>query len=308
MTSALPPGFKQLPIAVWSSVAVIATPLCVSILNGKPYFMLAYDPFISKWSQYWRFLIIQLQFQNQSEIALACVLIMMKLKGLERVLGSLKIFKVIILLYIYNLIAIFLISFTFYKVFEWDLFIPSGPFGILFGFYFAYNKFIPNIYVARLDFSNFANFRPFGETMCVDINDKFLGYLGFLLLLIDEGISSFILCSIGYFIGYLYFHELLPFTDSSLNFIDPLYHKLTKEQTSIPIVNNSNVTNNGSSLSTGARDANTNTNARSNPNQPLTGDVDEEYEEDDDYDREGGSREDTPARTLGQQVFDTFNR
>lgn len=290
----LPKGFKFLPVTAGLSICLVGVPIFISIIDWKPYFMFAWDPFIVQWNQFWRIPILQLQFQNQSEVTLGVVITILKLKGLERVFGSLKFFKIIILLYIYNLLLLTLVSFTLYQTIGWNLFLPAGPFGIIYGFYFPYIKYIPDTYLAEFDFSSVAKFKPLGETLSISITDKFGSHLLYLLLFFSEGIPSMVVCLIGYFIGYLYFHDLVPVSDSSLKFLDPLYYKLTHEK-KYEIGNTRREDN--------ALPSSFNNEANNTESQAVDLAADD--------DANGMSREDspdTPPRSFGQQMLDTFRR
>lgn len=288
----LPKGFKFLHVTAGLTICIIAIPLAVSIFDWKPYFLFAWDPFITKWNQFWRLFIIQLQFQNQSEVTIGVVITILKLKGLERVFGSLKLFKIIILLLFYNFIIISTVSFTLFKTIGWNLFIPSGPFGVFFGLYYPYIKYIPDVYLAEFDIGNIASIKPLGEDISVSITDKFSAHFFYLLLFFSEGIPSMIVCSIGYFIGYLYFHDLIPLSDSSLDYLDPIYYKLTHEKEYEARSNSDDITENTSS---------------SNNTNDIPGNESQAIDLVDD-DTNVPSREDTPVRTFGQQMLDTFRR
>lgn len=253
MAVALPKGFKYLKITEWWTILLIVVPLGVSILDWKSYFMFAWDPFITVWKQFWRIPLLQMQFQNQSEVAASVILVIMKLKGLERTFGGLKLLKIIILLHVYNLVLITVVSFTFYHLLGWNLFIPSGPFGILFGLFYPYLKYTPITYTAEFDFSSLANFKPLGETICITVTDMFSCQVIYLLLFLSEGIPSMLVCAAGYFIGYLYFNNLVPFTDESLGLVDRYYYKLTKERDINEIRRRSNrMQNNASNVAVAA--------------------------------------------------------
>jgi hypothetical protein len=297
MSSTLPKGFKLLPVTTWCVIGLITIPLVVSVLNCKPYFMFAWDPFITKWNQYWRLLILQLQFQNQSAVAISVVLLALKLKGIERVFGSLKLFKDLILLFIYNLFILTIVSFLMFNTIGWDMFIPAGPFGVIFSLYYPFNKYIPEVYVAEFDFSTLADFQPFGERMSLSITDKFSGQLLYLLLMFNEGFPSLVISVLGYFVGYLYFNDLVPFSETSLKFLDPLYYKLTHEKSHVNARNDElpgNERIHGHSL--GDMSELTTEEGASNP-------LDLADEEDDDR---AGSREDTPVRTFGERITRVF--
>lgn len=286
----LPKGFKHLPVTAGLTSSLIVVPLAISILDWKPYFMFAWDPFITKWNQFWRLIILQFQFQNQSEVTLAVVITILKLKGLERVFGSLKLFKIILLLLFYNFIAITILSFGLYKTIGWDLFIPSGPFGMIFGLYYPYMKYTPDVYLAEFDLNSIGNYRSLDEDIKVSITDKFSTHIFYLLLFFNEGIPSMIVSLLGYFIGYLYFNNLVPLIDTSMGYIDPLFYKLTHEKeyetTTGRISDNLSSSNHTNDIPT-------------NESQAL-----------DLADDDGNitSRDDTPVRTFGQQMLDTFRR
>lgn len=270
MSVSLPSGFRHLKVSACLVTTIIAIPVIVSLLDWKQYFLFAWNPFIYEWHQFWRIILVQLQFQNESEVVVASILIITKFKSIERVFGSLKLAKTLFLLYIYNTFAITLIYSLLYLLLGWNVFLPSGPFGIIFGLLHIYNNTTPTLYHFELLFNNVVNMRPFGEVVKITLSDKFTTYLLVTILFFNEGlISSTLPSSIGYFIGYLYWNELLPINDASLSFMDSYFSKSIIES------------NNTDSLSEGADDQD---------NQP-----DEQ-------------RNDTPPRTLGQQLFDTFRR
>ncbi|GAV30024.1 hypothetical protein PMKS-003530 [Pichia membranifaciens] len=110
------------------------------------------------------------------------------------------------------------------------------------------------------------------------------------MLFFSEGVPSMILCTIGYFIGYLYFHDLVPITDSALGYLDPLYYKLTNQKEYESSV------------------ASTNFNSVQNTSTNDTAENESQAIDLADEDANGTSREDTPVRTFGQQMLDSFRR
>lgn len=288
MSVLIPDGFKFLPITSGLTVFLLAFPLIISVIDWKPYFIYAWNPFITEWNQYWRLIILQFQFQNQSEVTLAVVITVLKLKGLERYFGSLKFLKIVILLYVYNLLLLTIVSFSLYKLMGWDLFIPAGPFGIIFALYYPYKKYTPDTYTANFDFSNLASFKPLGETITLSVSDKFGCQILYFMLFFNEGISSIIPCLIGYLSGYLYFNQLVPFTDNSMRYIDPLYYMLVQE-TKYEAPSHDNFTTRNINIENLAE------------NGSQTVDLAED-------DANATSRDDTPVRTFGQQILDTFRR
>lgn len=287
MSVSLPKGFKYMPVTAWCSIAIMCIPLLISILDLKPYFMFAWDPFITKWNQYWRLIILQLQFQNQSEVAIASVLFILKLKALERLFGSLKMIKIVLLFYLYNLLMLIIISFSFYQFLGWDLFLPSGPFGILFGLYYPYNRFVPETYVSEFDFSDLASFNPLSEVVSLKITDKFTTHILYICLFFNEGITSTVPSLIGYFTGYLYFNDLVPFKDTSMGFLDSIYYKFTNNLREQYTVTRDNIENPGNNFNDIP------------DSQSHTVDL---------ADEEINNREDTPTPTFGERLLERFRR
>lgn len=275
MSAQLPQGFRYLTISEYITIALISVSFVVSVLDMKSYFLFAWDPFISRWNQYWRLLILQLQFQNQLEVALSSILVMMHLKGLERVFGSLRMSKIIMLLWMYNLVIITLISIATHHI-GFNLFIPSGPFGILFALYYPYNKFTPITYLIEFDFRSSISYKPLGENIIVHISDRLPAQLMYCLLMLNEGMCSIVVSIIGYFIGYLYFNGLIPIGDESLGFVDRIFYHF--KRTAAPHITLLAATNNNENV------------------------------EDDEEDDNLANRDETPVppRTIGQQMMDTF--
>lgn len=218
MSTFLPNGFRNLPVSAAASVSLFTIPVFVSVLGMKPLFFLAMDPFITEWKQWWRFLLVQLQFQNQSEVLLSTALASIKLKNIERIYGSDRLLKQIVLLFLYNLCAILAIAFFGYRIFNYNIFFPAGPFGVLFGLLYAYHMNTPVNYQVQLNFNSVFNIQPFGRDVTLGLNDKFDIYILSILLMFNEGVPTLIVTSLGYIIGCLYYNNLLPITDSSIKF------------------------------------------------------------------------------------------
>ncbi|KAG7876496.1 hypothetical protein KL938_004564 [Ogataea parapolymorpha] len=221
MSSSLPTGFVHLPISSALTSLFIAVPLAVSIFEWKPLFVLSYDPFISKWHQYWRFALFQMQFQNESQVILCVTLTVLSLKNLERVFGSLKFLRTVLFLYIYNIAAVAVLTWTLYTFIGINLFVPAGPFGILFGLLYAHWKFTPVLYKFELNFGGLIKLRESNEDFKLVFTNDFLTSLVALQLLLSEGlINSVIPSFVGYFIGSLFFNGLLPGLNSRLKVVE----------------------------------------------------------------------------------------
>ncbi|KAH3660541.1 hypothetical protein OGAPHI_007127 [Ogataea philodendri] len=273
MSSTLPTGFLHLPISSVLTTWIIIVPLVVSILEWKPMFILSYDPFVSKWAQYWRFVLFQLQFQNESQVMLCVTLIVFSFKNLERVFGSIKYLRIVCLLFLYNMVAITLLTWSAYTLLGINIFVPAGPFGMVFGLLYAHWKYTPILYKFELNFGGLIKIRSSNEDFKLVFTNDFLTSLLAFQLLISEGlISSVIVSVVGYFIGSLLFNGLLPGLNARISLMELVYNKITAKK----------------SRTTTTRERTT---------------VDEDEQAD-----QSDEREDTPARTLSAQILDTFRR
>lgn len=285
MVTTVPKGFRHMQVSAYFAVFIVVVPLLISICDLKGLFVFAWSPFISEWSQYWRLVGLQAQFQNQSEVSLGVVFVAFKLKALERYYGSVKYFKILVMLSTYNFICITILGFILHTL-GINLFIPSGPFGIIFGLVYPYWTYVPTTYISQFDFSGLSSFKPLSEPIFIQLTDNFGFNILLLCLLLNEGISSVFPSIIGYFIGYLYFNNLVPFTDVSLDFMDNYIYSLIKEQniSSNPLSSVNNGNNNG--------------NDNDNDNDALEIETDNITRD--------NSPDDTPVRPFGRQLLDTF--
>ncbi len=309
MSPILLKGYKHLPVSAVVTVAMIAFSLAGSILNIRSYFLLAFSPFISKWHQWWRFLLFQLQFQNESQLVLGVVLFTFAFKNLERIFGSLKFTQVLLLLYFYNAVFLASILAVLYMFLGINIYIPSGPYGILFGLMYPFKKYTPTVYQVELNFGalNRASALPdnaaYVEGESADglnssSNDNFHLFFGnntiamalATILFFSEGIvSSPIACLVGYLVGALLFNDFLPFRDSKFAFLHNFYHKCKQK---IPFLQRRYIALGSSTDETNSRSA-----SPENVDQ-FNNELHETHENDGD----------TPARSLGTQLLDTFRR
>lgn len=286
-SSVIPKGYKHLPVSAAVTVAMIVIPLAGSIFDAKPYFLLAYEPFLNEWRQYWRLLIFQTQFQNESQMALGVVLFTWNYKALERVFGSYKFCKLLLLLYFYNILFITLVIFCAYSFAGVNLYIPSGPFGILFGLLYPYYEYVPSIYNFEL---NFGGLGKGTDKYKLTFSRNFASNIIALQFLFSEGlVSSPVACLIGYFVSMLLFNDLLPFLDTDLPLLRRLWsHYFKKEHE--------------------RRQPTVDDEVRNRMAEQETGRAANPADRSDDDDTEVPEDQDAPPRSLGTQLLDTFRR
>ncbi|ODV85336.1 hypothetical protein CANARDRAFT_7983 [[Candida] arabinofermentans NRRL YB-2248] len=295
MSSILPKGFSHLPISSAITTLLIVVPLVISVLDLKHLFILSYDPFIYTWRQYWRIFIFQLQFQNESQVIVSVMLLVMTLKNLERVFGSLKFLKIVTVLFFYNMIATFSLMWFSYNILSINLFMPAGPLGVLFGLIYASTKYTPILYKFELNFGGLIKLKQGSEDFKIILTNEFITILLALQLFLSEGlINSTIPSMMGYFIGCLVFNDLLPCLGLKLSLIECLYNQLTKRKRQRDLdsdiqnmVNNDSLVQEDNQQSEGAQLAD---------------------DDDPDDNLEQDAVDDTPVRPLTTQFLDTFRR
>lgn len=230
-------GFTNTPVT--KSLCVLSTilALLVLIMQWKPYIVLAIDPFIVEYGQYWRMLTFQLAVRNESDYMLVIILFF-HFKTLERLFGSKKYLSVIALFALYNAILTFLVLCVgqlliigAYSVFNWMVWRKalhvvyfdtifntacSGPMGIVSLLYMCYGKFIPTSYYFKIFLR-----KPTGEenedegnpsdsdSTALTLSDSFQIHALFALLVFNNGFASFLPCVVGSIIGKLYTQDLL---------------------------------------------------------------------------------------------------
>lgn len=304
-----------MPVSAFITVAMIAFSLAGSILNIRSYFLLAFSPFIARWHQWWRLFLFQLQFQNESQLVLGVVLFTFAFKNLERIFGSLKFTRILVSLYIYNALFLTVVLAVLYIFLGINVYIPSGPYGVLFGLMYPFKKYTPTVYQVELNFGALhspslppdgpenevdesSNGQEQGQGQAPAQNDNYHLLFGnntivmllATMLFFSEGIiSSPIACMVGYLVSALLFNDFLPFRDSKFAFLHNFYHKCKQR---IPFFRRNYI-----ALGSGTDEVNSRSASPENVDQ-FTNETRETHENDGD----------TPARSLGTQLLDTFRR
>lgn len=232
-------GFTNTPVT--KSLCVLSTLLALAVLifQWKPYVVLAVDPFIVEYSQYWRVATFQLAVRNESDYMLVMVLLF-HFKTLERFFGSKKYLSVIALFALYNSIVTFLVLcigqlllIGMYSVINWIVWrnalrviyfdtifnsVCSGPIGIVALLYMCYRHFIPTSYYFKIllrkptaneEQDAAENDGSTDDSTSIILSDSFLIHALFAILVINNGIESIWPCIVGLIIGKLYTQDLL---------------------------------------------------------------------------------------------------
>lgn len=231
-------GFTNTPVS--KSLCILSTLLALFILivQWKPYVVLAIDPFIVEYSQYWRVATFQLAVRNESDYLLVMVLLF-HFKTLERFFGSKKYLSVIALFALYNAVLTFLVLCVgqlliigIYSVFKWIIWrkalevvyfdtifnsVCSGPMGIVSLLYVCYGAFIPTSYYFKIILRKPVSTGDEEEETIVSDNnstlitlsDSFQIHALFAILVVNNGFGSLLPCIVGLVIGKLYTQDLL---------------------------------------------------------------------------------------------------
>lgn len=101
-------GFTNTPVTRSLCIVSIVATLAVLILSLKPYVVLAIDPYITQYAQYWRVATFQLAVVNESDFLL-CTVLWFQYKTLERFFGPRKYLSLVAMLFLYNAAATFVL-------------------------------------------------------------------------------------------------------------------------------------------------------------------------------------------------------
>ncbi|GME68961.1 unnamed protein product [[Candida] boidinii] len=348
MSGGIPKGFQLLPVCGLLTCLTVGIPLAVSVLDLKYIFVFGFDPFITQWGQYWRFLIFQLSYQSESQVIVSVTLFHMALKNLERIFGSKKFASIVILSFLYNIIFTAGISVFLYSILGINTVVSSGPLGLIYSLLYLYWKKTPTMYRFELHFSGLKNFfglkniiklpsDPTRESLIerqqqqqeepqhpndsdneikITITDGIFVKILALQLFFSEGyVHSQIPCLIGYFIGVLMAYEILPVKDSKIYILEKLlsliFRKQKRRRTLEQDLASLQETTGDVSIHQLSRASTINNvnGGQSNANQE--GDEIEDEDEDDDDELTTPEADDnaaTPVRPLGTQILDTFRR
>lgn len=224
-------GFTNTPVT--KSICIISTLLAIGLLTLqlKHYVRFAIDPLLVEYYQYWRILTFQLSVINESDYLL-CTVLWFHFKTLERFFGPRKYLSLIALMVLYNGAITFLFlslsqllqncllsflrvlilhePFRFYYTDTIFNSITPGPLGVVSSLYICFATYVPVSYHFTIVFRKPGSTQATNKLASLTLNDHFQIQLIYLLLLLNNGISSLLPCLVGLLIGKLYTADLLP--------------------------------------------------------------------------------------------------
>ncbi|EGV61789.1 hypothetical protein CANTEDRAFT_124940 [Yamadazyma tenuis ATCC 10573] len=319
-------GFINTPVSRLACIVLTVSALLVSIFQIKHLFKLTIDPFLTEYHQYWRLILFQISFVNESDYLLA-VILAFQFKVLERFYGSKKYMSLVVVFALYNGVLTFLImslgqllinfgsflanivlkrqNYAFHTTFLNT--ISPGPFGIISSLYICFGHYIPVSYQFKIVLSK-------GETEAsIDaddsrsliLTDHFQIHIIYTLFLLNNGVQSFIPGLTGLFIGKLYVENLLPGSKTWLLPTSIFKLVISPQKTSYNLYQNLRSRVSGYSSLQGGESSEPFT-ENDNDNEFNDNDDREEVVEDERNNNYNEIRAETPVRPLARQFLDTF--
>lgn len=255
-------GFTNTPVT--KSICVVSTVLALLllVLLWKQYAALAVDPYILRYSQYWRVATFQLGLVNELDYLL-CVLLWFHFKVLERFFGSRKYLLLVAVLALYNAAVTFVVLAALqllvcvlraalaaaatgsalsvaYTPTVFNLVAP-GPFGLVSLLYVCYGAYVPVTYHFRILLRKPADDAAPADTVLLPLTNHFHIHILYTLFMLNNGWRSVLPCLVGLALGRLYTRDLLAGTKNSALplavyafFVSPLVRKLSLRHAPTP--------------------------------------------------------------------------
>lgn len=301
----------------------------LSILQLKHYVRIAIDPFLLEYLQYWRVATYQLSVVNESDYLL-CTLLWFNYKTLERFYGLRRYLSLVTVFALYNCLACvivmsvgqLLLNMASYFVFTvllgrnqplnyHDTFfneVTPGPYGILSSLYICYGMYVPVSYHFKIALSAPTEDVNANAGRELTLTNHFPIHVLYTLLLLNNGVSSFVPCVIGLLIGKLHGLDLLP---GSKSWLLPSW-------TFRMITNPQKFANSAAALASRRSRAGYSSVSQDDPdvaehgtfsdgeNSPEAQNDEREEVVDEIRDNRNEIRAETPLRPLGSQLLDTF--
>ncbi|KAK9322730.1 hypothetical protein V1517DRAFT_124898 [Lipomyces orientalis] len=222
MFAATPPGFKNAPISKLFITITVSASIVSSIVGIKHYFFLQLVPHIWGWGQWWRLIVWEFVYLNESEVLFASLLVY-NLRVIERMLGSRKYASMLILSYGFTfLLAPFLLILLKVVPSYTANYLPPGPTPIIFTALALYHDMIPSVYKFRISSSpppaesddtqsSSSSSAPSTSTPhAITLSDKIFVYILSAQLALAQMPASLICAFTGWLVGVLWTREVLP--------------------------------------------------------------------------------------------------
>ncbi|KAK9233933.1 hypothetical protein V1525DRAFT_367739 [Lipomyces kononenkoae] len=217
MFAATPPGFKNAPISKLFITITVSASIISSIAGIKHYFFLQLVPHIWGWGQWWRLIVWEFVYLNESEVLFASLL-MYNLRVIERMLGSRKYASMLILSYAFTFLLApgILILLKIVPSYPAN-YLPPGPTPIVFAALALYHDMIPSVYKFRIssappsaDESTDSSSSSATTPHTITLSDKIFVYILSVQVAIAQMPGSLICAFTGWFVGVLWTREVLP--------------------------------------------------------------------------------------------------
>lgn len=322
-------GFTNTPATRALIITSTLVALGLSILQLKHYVRIAIDPFLLEYLQYWRVATYQLSVVSESDYLL-CTLLWFHYKNLERFYGLRRYLSLVVIFALYNCLVCVLVmsvgqlllNMASYFVFSvllgrnqplnyHDTFfneIAPGPYGIISSLYVCYGMYVPVSYHFKIALSPPSDDVNAGGGRDLTLTNHFPIHVLYTLLLLNNGVASFVPCVIGLLIGKLHGLDLLPGSKSWLlpswtfrMFTNP--QKFTNSTVAF-----ATRSSRGGYSSLGQEDPTRAENGTFSDGENGADAHNDEREEvvDEIRDNRNEIRAETPVRPLGSQLLDTF--
>ncbi|KAK9472453.1 uncharacterized protein V1510DRAFT_417557 [Dipodascopsis tothii] len=219
MFAATPSGFQNAPVSQLAIAFSAGASTVVAIFGIKHYFVLQLVPHVWGWGQWWRLLLWQTVFLNESEVLFGA-LVFYNLRVIERLVGSRKFASLLILACVYTGVAVPLLCAVLRVVTPLRAnYVPPGPTAVLFALLAAYHDYVPSVYKFHLrsvfappvtddDDAGSANSTAGGST--VVIADKIFVYVLAAHLALSQFPANLMPALVGWSLGLLWTHGMLP--------------------------------------------------------------------------------------------------
>lgn len=283
MSMETPTGLFRFPVTKLCMVATGVVALSASVADCKYIFIARYQPFISEYHQYYRYLTFQLGCVNETDVALI-ILLWYQLRSLERIMGSYKYISVLSLALVYTTVCLAGLNMLMNSLIPWNWFnsLCTGPLPVILAMFHFYKEYTPQIYEFDVLLSQPWTRRANAKQHKWQLNDQFFVNALVVLLMLNQGLAGIGCGFISWLCGIFLDRGLFPGID---RWRLPFLKKMLA----------SSASTSGGALDGGERDRDTETDAAGGSgNESLT--IEDE------------NANDEPARPLGVQFLDTFRR
>lgn len=284
-----PTGLYQFPVTKLCMVSTVAVAFAASVANCKYIFLARYDPFISEYRQYSRYLLFQLGCVNETDVALI-VLLWYQFRNLERFMGSYKYISVLFVALIYTTVSLAGLNLLLNILLPGKIWnsLCTGSLPLILAMFHFYKEYTPQIYEFDILLT-----QPWSKSINKKqrkwkLNDQFLVNGLVAMLLLNQGFAGIGCGFISWICGIFLDKGLFPGVD----------------RWRLPFIKKLLVTDGNSNPSTEALDGSSQDEDRDRSTDADAGAAHEN--ESFPVDDEAGN--DEPARPLGVQFLDTFRR